>query len=561
MLLIDKALPNQGNKSDVYYVLIPGRVRVGIGDTPDPFEEVDVETARNLSLTSEQESYLEGTVLHSLVEDGAIIHLEVLWDGRSYHFPIPPFKLSELEPEAFYDRDTKALLGTRLRLPGLAVYANAVYYHQSNGRQAELHNLFKSIAGDATRVIDTDILRTRLAPGISALAMGGDSFLMPGYVGITRSLASDLLHQVQASLPDSERREFSRIRAAFGDSILNDYEMIVLRNPTTVYGACRRFKVLVVDSPGAAIYIRSVDIDLAGGDFDGDMLFAFDPHDLSGKSMVEHCIKNSQGDKIIRYLKVEDLSVATSVANKKGIKRNVSLLNLTWTPEKETAIMAEFKEKSLIGKAWYALVHYDFLTAHYYSDTKKVTLDRRLALIADRVEYLRQSGSESLLIEAYDEFHKSYPEPDWEHKDTYRMWVVLAYRAVSESCFPIYELIFDLRKGDGTPPYRPSEAISGLMGYSSTVDWAGMTAGGVWVDLLRDTYESLPRSYDQNGNVQVDIKSALSNYPAFFYLVNRRRDLSAARNFASVQALGIFMSEPETIAQRLSDGLLYGTPL
>ena len=264
-MTISKALPSSG--PDIYYVVIPGRSNIGISDVVDPYEEASASS--KLTLSKEQIEFLSGTVLHSLVEPDTTMYLEVYRNGSVLKFPIPSLRLGELEPRAFYDRDTKQLLGTRLRLPGLAVYANAVFFHQSQGRQAELENLYLSYAADMTRAIDTDVLRTRLAPGISALAMGGDGWLCEGEVGITRSLASDLLNQVQQALSEDERKQLASARSRGGEYILSGYSMVVLRNPTTVYGACRTFKVVVVDSPGAAIYMRSPDIDKAGGDYDG----------------------------------------------------------------------------------------------------------------------------------------------------------------------------------------------------------------------------------------------------------------------------------------------------
>ncbi len=540
--LISKVL--DGTTAEAYYTILPGRIRLGLTSEFDPLE-----APTKQELSSEQKSWCEGTALHSLAVPGETIYLRVNKDGVIYDFPIPPINLGSLEPRLYYEKDTYRFLGTRLRLPGLYVYANALYFHHSQGRPAEIPNLLMSYAGDMTRVIDTDVLRTRLAPGVAALAMGGDTFLKPGQVGLTRSLSTDLLNQIQSKLPEDKAKKLSDRRSKYGDSIISGYEMIVLRNPTTVYGACRRYKVVSVDTPGAAIYMRSPDIDKAGGDYDGDYVFMFDAHDLSGNKIYEHCMTSTGG----KVLKTESLNTGSIIANKNGKFRRVDLANLSWVPEKETTIMLEFKEKSIIGKAWYLLVHYMFLAAHYHGNNKIESLKSRYEIIKARA----LADESSLLYDAFCQFSSKHPDPDWTNAEVYEDWIVLAYRALAEAIFPIYELIFDLRKGDGVPPYKPVEVISGLMGYSSHVDWTGMQQGGVWTDLIHSIYESLPRVVDPRG-VSVDLPQALSNYPGFYYLVHKRRGLSAARHFSSVQSLGPYMGDSSTFAQRLLDSLLVG---
>lgn len=170
-LALTKDLPLSDKEGqEQYYIIVPGRLMPGNDDTEDPFTG----PSPNM-LTPEQMSFLTGSVLHSLVEPGTTMILSLnLEDGEIMELPILPLKLGDLEPRAVYDPATYELRGTRLRLPAVPTNANRVFFHQSIGNPPKLDTLYLSYAGDLTRANDDAVIRTRFAPGMSGLAMGGE---------------------------------------------------------------------------------------------------------------------------------------------------------------------------------------------------------------------------------------------------------------------------------------------------------------------------------------------------------------------------------------------------
>jgi hypothetical protein len=419
--------------------------------------------------------------------------------------------------------------------------------------------------------------------------MGGDSFLRPGHIAFPRDLSRNAILRLaqsfdhRAELLESgpekdmlrEKAQNLRVRLTqYGCGILSGFAGLVCeRHPSTVFGAVKRKTIVVGDFPGAAIYIRSFEIDEAGGDFDGDLLFVFHPDDPDGELMYHHCMNSRP------YLvaKTENFATVTDVAVKKNYHRTIGLLSTTWIPEKESLILQEFKEKDIIGRVWYGLMHYMYLGAHYTpeGEDRDAYLNRRLQIIRNRALQFPKGDLSGELAKFVGQIPGQWeirtgPKGEsifWVHFHLLSpaqlyYWVHLAYVSVAEAFFPIYEIIFDIRKGEGRPPFSPNEVVSALMGYAPFVDWNGLQQADVWTEIIRDIYSCLPAPVgtedEQSGARKpgVDMTAALRPYPAFYYLVNKRRGLTTTAMFQSTQILASWMGRDDYAGWLMSQLLL-----
>lgn len=255
--------------------------------------------------------------------------------------------------------------------------------------------------------------------------------------------------------------------------------------------------------------------------------------------MYEYCINNKNP----RYFKkIEDFSVATITARKGKYKRKISLLNTSWVKESETTILAEYEEKGTIGRAWYALQHYNFLFARYpgevTDDEALEVWNRRLGIIRDFCEKNPKSDLTSVynaFIEKTSDVNTQFSEFKSTH---WKEWHHLAYVTISSCFFPIYEIIFDMRKGDSKPAFSPTEAISGLMGYVEMGSWQGMTEENIWIDPLIEVYNSIPTN--EEGLILIN-DVFTKHFIAFYHLVTKRKLLTPSNMYASVSNLVPYM--------------------
>ncbi len=540
----------EGTRSGTFFSSLPGRLIPG---SPDGFFDL-----QGTSLTEEQSALLKGTVLHSLTEPGREMFIRITHEDASIEdYLIPPVEIGGLEPKAIYaDAECTILKGTRIRLPGVHTSANAIFeFQQNNGfvNKKGVRSLILSNCADMTRDVDTKILRCRRSPGASGPAIGGDSFLKLGQIALTVGLANELLDSLILNLPYEKGAMLREKIRHYGPGILHGYQMICQRDPATVYGAACKKSISVCDSPGYAIYIRSEDIDSAGGDFDGDVLRIYEPEDLSGNALFDYLMGNTG------YIlhKVEDFTEGTISCIKK-VRRSMTISNSYWEPEDELKIMGEFQQRGLIGRTWYCMVQYKYLFAHHLGSNKLRAIKYRLSLIRQFVESEDKPDTPAVrgVVQVYNWFMNKYPTltKTLVGVDEFiRDWTHLAYVCVACSFFVLYEAIFDMRKGDSNLSYHPSDVLSSLTGFTEKVNWEGMRKGGIWIEPLQTIYDLLPT----NERGQVDFAGAMSEHPAFFGLVTRRRNLTSARQFRSIQELVPYMDKPD-FAQWLINQLLLG---
>lgn len=275
---ITKTLVSVGGEA--FSIIIPGRLSPGFGDK----ESEDIDDEYEGCITDLQKKFLHGTVLHSLIEPGIQMVLELSFNNEKEDFIIPSLTLRDVEPEAIYSLETKQLIGTKLRVPKIHTCANKVFAALEKGSSPLLENLKLSYIADLRDWIDTSILRSRIAPAVSGLAMGNEN-LPDDCVCIPRNMAAELLNdlisyfykQADSAKTEEERQQLlskalnlANKRKEFGNSIISGLpNMVVKREPATVYGAVKRFKLLVGDWPGMAIYTNSNVIDNAGGKLNG----------------------------------------------------------------------------------------------------------------------------------------------------------------------------------------------------------------------------------------------------------------------------------------------------
>jgi hypothetical protein len=488
-------------------------------------------------LSALQQEILMGTVLESLVWPKKIMYLPLKFDENLVEYvPLPPVNLRDLEPRIIYHTQTRQPAGLVLRLSNIPTCANRVIFHELQGKQPSVRALLKSEYGELTGLVQGKVLKSRFAPSASGPAMQGSSFLYSAEVGIPEPLARRMLRNLADSLPDKEKIFLNKRLEEKGPGILTGYPMIYLRDPAVVRGAIRPMTAIVVGIGGNAIYTRPEDQGLAGGDYDGDRGNVLDDSDQSGMNMYRYCMSTEP----LKRKKFELFNVGSIVNTKKGEPRRMDLLHVTYKPEDDRTILHETRSKSLIGQAWYVLFQYAYLFSHHFpsidgSGNLDNSDDNAYRCILERcrmVEQYLKKHPDCLLSGVYLDFRNAWPDFNIHDRGFWHSWNQVTYCAVSETMFPLYESIFDMRKGDTDLKFDPVMVLAGLLTSVSVIEWTKLEEGGVPTVFFRHVYSSLCAG----DSGQPTLMATLAQHSVFYNLVTARNGLSEAADYMSMQA-------------------------
>lgn len=211
---------------------------------------------------------LKHTVLHSLYiyED---IEIPIIYNNQEIKLYIPKTNLSALMPTEIYDSVTYEYIGLQIRLTNVQVFINQILVALDNDNEVDIGGLIYTYSIEIQKHIEKHVLSSRVSPGIQGFLVGGDSFLKPGQVAITKRFARRLIISSIRNLAkkDIYKATFiSKQYQKYGEGILSGMPgWICKREPATVYGAVKEYTLEVVDCPGHVIYITTPDVDGAGG--------------------------------------------------------------------------------------------------------------------------------------------------------------------------------------------------------------------------------------------------------------------------------------------------------
>lgn len=506
---------------------VPIRVKVGYENNEKAFPVPEEEMI----------SHFSGTVLNSLCTDkiqNDYYRLEL--QGKEVFIPVPPIgNMLQFDGYAVYDPYGN-FQGTCIRLPPLHAAINSVLYHTARGLPPRIDVLSSGINRVLTHLIRETLITQRHPLGISGLFMSGDSFLKDGEIAITSILATEFIQKIITNFKKTAKSSSNPtviknylIKASNlakrledeGPGILNNWENVtVKREPAVAKGCLRQFTIVVVNTPGKAIYTTWRDIDQMGGDNDGDSGFIHCPEDPEGLSLYHHLLTSSP------YVREKPLLFHTGsiITNKKGI-RQIGLSSCSWTPESEEQVLSELQSKKLIGRAWYILWHYARLFAFPKDYSSCTSQDfKSLALKLEIIKSYAALHSNSQTAKSLTEVEVKLGSINWNFilfsDKEWHLWLHLSYVIMAESFFVLYELIFDMRKGDTVLPFQIDHLLDCLSGGPDEPSWDELAKQNIWIDPLKHVWTNLPL----NGQKIRFMNGGLQYNPVFYSVMTKRRD-------------------------------------
>jgi hypothetical protein len=256
-------------------------------------------------------------------------------------------------------------------------------------------------------------------------------------------------------------------------------------------------------------------------DCDGDLGFLFNPEDPLGIKTYTHLMSSTPSMRI----KQELFHVGDTIFSKGKQTTDITLQNVLWNDYAEEKMLHELKAKGLIGQCWYILQHYNFLYSHPSESFNNIQTGD-LGKYLSRLETIRSYASQypdSSVAEVYNKLDLEFERAGgWTFfmfsESMWKKWIHLCYVAMSHAFFQVYELIFDSRKGEQNLKFNLSDMLQALSGSKDAPYWEGMREADIWIDPIKDVYESLPVTGDRK-----NLRAAITPFPIYEATVTKRR--------------------------------------